>query len=124
MRWLAGCAVKYMLRFAGCAVKVQIVVSWGCAFSHRLTLYRSFHPGYSKWHPERPQFEWVEEDNITHDAITVESMQWVGRFLAAEIRKKYVKGRSVITDYIMLKKRKVCCNHHHISAIQSLLFIH
>jgi hypothetical protein len=42
-----------------------------------------------QWHPERPQFEWVVEDNINHDAPTIEAMQWVGRFLASQVRQKY-----------------------------------
>ena len=28
----------------------------------------------SQWHPERPQFEFVEDDNINHDAHAVEAM--------------------------------------------------
>lgn len=42
----------------------------------------------TQWHPERPQFEWASEDNINHDAPTIEAMQWAGRFLASEVRRK------------------------------------
>lgn len=52
----------------------------------------SHHPTRKQWHPERPQFEWVVEDSINHDAPTIEAMQWVGRFLASEVRQKCVRA--------------------------------
>ncbi|EDQ86726.1 uncharacterized protein MONBRDRAFT_28072 [Monosiga brevicollis MX1] len=43
-----------------------------------------------QWHPERPQFEWVEDRHINHSLDAIEAMQYVGRFLSSQVRQKYV----------------------------------
>lgn len=40
-----------------------------------------------QWHPERPQYEWVIANNISHTMDAVRAMAYTAQFLGAEVRK-------------------------------------
>jgi gamma-glutamyl hydrolase len=41
----------------------------------------------TQWHPERPQFDWEDDENIDHSLDAVRAMQYVANFFVNETRK-------------------------------------
>jgi gamma-glutamyl hydrolase len=54
------------------------------------------YPVYAvQWHPERPQFDWSQEDYIPHSPIAFPAMQYFAQFLVSEARKNNNKFGSL-----------------------------